>query len=669
MAYEKLLMKYLGYFLIGLFGLLAILFIGFHGYYYLHAQSNAALFGGSAPELEASGHRFRDLNKNGRLDPYEDSRLSPQARTDDLLAQMMLEEKAGAMFITQIASSNAGELIERPTTSDLFSLVVPTNSALVGKKLMNHFNVVFVESPDKMVQWHNRLQSLASRTRLGIPITIASDPRHGFGQNPAASLPAEHFSLWPEPLGMAATRDPALVQRFGELAREEYRAVGIHLALHPMADLATEPRWARAAGTFGEDAKLAAQMTSAYVKGFQGDQLGPNSVATMVKHFSGGGPQAGGRDAHFPHGKDQVYPGEQFDYHLIPFIDGALPAGAAQIMPYYGIPVGQTDEDVGFAFNQQIISGLLRERYGFDGVICSDWGLLTDSRLFGMQIKEASAWGVEHLSVGERMVKLLAAGIDQFGGESNPEDLVALVNAGELTEARLDRSVRRLMLDKFRLGLFDEPFVDEQVALKTVGNQAAIAAGEAAQRRSLVLLKNGDRTPVLPLQPANDQPLKLYVENLAEDALLSYAKHGANAIELEVVDNPSEADLAIVRISAPYYPRDGLMESNFHSGDLDFKGDEKARLTTLLTSVPTIVSIYLDRAAVIPEIAEHSTALVADFGATDEVLLQLLHGEFAPSGKLPLELPRSMRAVEQQLEDVPYDSADPLFPFGFGLSW
>ena len=112
MAYEKLLMKYLGYFLIGLFGLLATLFIGFHGYYYLHAQSNAALFGGSAPELEASGHRFRDLNKNGRLDPYEDSRLSPQARTDDLLAQMTLEEKAGAMFITQIASSNNGELIE-----------------------------------------------------------------------------------------------------------------------------------------------------------------------------------------------------------------------------------------------------------------------------------------------------------------------------------------------------------------------------------------------------------------------------------------------------------------------------------------------------------------------------------------------------------------------------
>ena len=662
-------MKFWGYFFIGLFALLAILFVGFHGYYYLQAQSNAALFGGSAPELEVSGHRFRDLNKNGRLDAYEDSRLSPQARTDDLLAQMTLEEKAGAMFITQIASSNGGELVERPTTSDLFSLVVPTNSSLLGKKLMNHFNVVFVESPDKMVQWHNRLQTLASRTRLGIPVTIASDPRHGFGQNPAASLPAEHFSLWPEPLGMAATRDPALVQRFGEFARQEYRAVGIHLALHPMADLATEPRWARAAGTFGEDATLAAQMTFAYVKGFQGDQLGPNSVATMVKHFSGGGPQAGGRDAHFPHGKDQVYPGEQFDYHLVPFVDGAFPAGAAQIMPYYGIPVGQTNEDVGFAFNQQIITGLLRERYGFDGVICSDWGLLTDSRLFGMLMKEASAWGVEHLNVGERMVKLLAAGIDQFGGESNPEDLVALVHAGELSETRLDSSVRRLMLDKFRLGLFDEPFLDEQVALQTVGNQAAAAAGKAAQRQSLVLLKNGDETPVLPLQPAKDQPLKLYLENLSEDALLSYAKNGANAIELELVDNPSEADLAIVRISAPFYPRDGIMESNFHSGNLDFKDEEKARLTKLLTSVPTIVSIYLDRAAVIPEIAEHSVALVADFGATDEVLLELLHGEFVPSGKLPLELPRSMRAVEQQLEDVPYDSADPLFPFGFGLSW
>lgn len=666
-------MRIFRWLLIGLATLAIVATLSFHGLYFFKGKANERLFGAVPAQLEEAGQRYRDLNKNGRLDPYEDTRLSPARRADDLLGQMNLREKAGAMFITQIANSNAGELVERPTSSDLFSLVVPSNSTLVGDKLMNHFNVVFVESPDKLARWHNQLQTLASRTRLGIPVTIASDPRHGFGQNPAASLPAGAFSQWPEPLGLAATRDPALTQRFGELARAEYRAVGIHLALHPMADLATEPRWARAAGTFGEDAELAAAMTYAYVRGFQGDALGADRVATMVKHFSGGGPQAGGRDAHFPHGKDQVYPGDHFDYHLVPFAKGAFPAGAAQIMPYYGIPVGQTDEDVGFAFNQQIITGLLRNQYAFEGVICSDWGLLTDSRLFGLLIKKASAWGVEHLSVAQRMAKLLAAGIDQFGGESNPEVLVGLVEAGDVSEARLDASVRRLLLDKFRLGLFDDPFVDEQRALQIVGNATATAAGEEAQRRSLVLLKNGRKNgrknglgqgslPTLPLAPAADKVLKLYVENL-DKALLRTRPH------VQLVDEPSQADLAIIRLSAPFYPRDGLMESNFHSGDLDFKGAEKARLQALFARVPTVVSLYLDRAAVIPDLVAGSAALVADFGATDKVLLELLWGEFQPSGKLPIELPRSMAAVEAQLEDVPYDSAEPLFPYDFGLGY
>jgi len=178
--------------------------------------------------------------------------------------------------------------------------------------------------------------------------------------------------------------------QFADIARQEYLASGIRLALHPMADLATEPRWGRINGTFGEDAQISAIHTYAYVKGFQGDSLGPQSVACMTKHYSGGGPQKEGIDPHFPNAKGQVYPGDNFDYHLIPF-DAAFSANTAEIMPYYGIPTGQTSENVGFGFNKDIITGLLRNKYHFNGVICTDWGLITDIKFFGLMILPARA--------------------------------------------------------------------------------------------------------------------------------------------------------------------------------------------------------------------------------------------------------------------------------------
>jgi len=636
------------------------LLIFFFTFYGIASHNNMGLLGEPAAEISSDGFTYRDLNKNGVLDPYEDARNTPERRTDDLLSQMTLEEKAGSMFITMIAVGTDGDLVERPTPSDLMSVMLPSNSTMVASKKMNHFNVVFMHGATNMAKWQNKLQQLAEKTRLGIPVTIASDPRHAFGLNMAASLPAEEFSLWPEPLGLAATRDPTLLRQFGDMARQEYLAVGIRLALHPMADLATEPRWARAAGTFGEDAHLSAQLVHAYIKGFQGESLGLESVATMVKHFSGGGPQKDGEDAHFPYGKEQIYPGDNFDYHMIPFEEGAFKAGVAQVMPYYGIPVGQTSEDVGFAYNKEIITGLLREKYGFHGVICSDWGLVTDLRMFGMLFKEASAWGVEHLSPEERMLKMLDAGIDQFGGESNPELLIELAQRGKVTEQRLNQSVRRLMLDKFRLGLFNNPYVDEQEVATIVGSPAFVTAGKDAQRRSMVLLQNtpieGSSEPVLPITGRK----KIYLENLSTELAAEYG---------QVVSTLEEADFAIIRIAAPNYPHDGFLDRRFHSGDLDFKGEEKQRLSDLMSKVPTIVDIYLDRAAVIPDIAENSVALIANFGATDETLLELIWGRFNPGGKLPFEMPGSMQAVVSQQEDVPYDSENPLFPFGHGLRY
>jgi beta-glucosidase len=594
---------------------------------------------------------FRDLNKNGKLDPYEDPRLPIEERVEDLLQQMSLEEKAGLLFHTMLAMNEDGSLTEQPVP---FSPM--TTTELVVQKKMSHFNIMQAIAPRKMAEWYNRLQELAENTRLGIPVTISSDPRHAFSNNPLAGMMAGSFSQWPEPIGLAATHDPRLVQEFADIARQEYIAVGIHVALHPMADLATEPRWGRINGTFGEDARLAAELVKAYIHGFQGEKIGPESVECMTKHFPGGGPQLNGEDPHFPYGREQVYPGNNFAYHLRPF-EAAFQAGTSQIMPYYGMPVGTEYEEVGFSFNKEVITDLLREKYHFDGIVCTDWGLVTDAEIAGVPFP-ARAWGVEHLSRSERVQKILEAGVDQFGGEACPEVIVELVHSGKVPESRLDPSVRRLLREKFRLGLFDDPYLDPDLAEETVGKAEFRAKGEQAQRKSIVLLKNGidPSRSILPLQ---GNP-RLYLEGVAHALGGQYGR---------VVDTPEEADFAILRLGAPFEPRPGFLEALFHTGSLEFAPEEKQRILGILDKVPTIVDIFLERPAVIPEIAQKAAALLGSFGANDAALLDILFGRYEPQGRLPFELPSSMEAVRKQKEDLPYDSQNPLFPFGSGLRY
>jgi beta-glucosidase len=573
----------------------------------------------------------------------EERTASIDEQVEQILARMTLEEKCALMFQTPLLVGEGGALMEEPFHS---------TRELVLERGITHFNIYQAPPPRRLAAWANAVQRLAQETRLGIPATISSDPRHSFNDSYGASVGAADFSQWPEPIGLAATRDEELVREFGDIARQEYRAVGLRAALHPMADLATEPRWPRAYGTFGEDAELAGRMVAAYIRGFQGEELGPESVACMTKHFPGGGPQRDGEDPHFHYGKDQVYPGGNFEHHLLPF-EAAFAAGTAQVMPYYGRPVGTEHEEVGFGFNRGVITGLLRERYGFDGVVCTDWGLLTDDMMPGNDLWPARCWGVEHLSLEERMLKVVEAGVDQFGGESCVDVLVGLVRAGRIAEERIDTSARRLLRDKVRLGLFEDPFVDEDAAERVAGAPAFVAAGERAQRASIVLLENRG---ILPLA---GRP-KLYVEGVRAEVAALYG---------DLVASPEEADVALIRLRAPYEPRDGFLQQFFHCGSLAFAAEELARILALCDAVPTVVDIFLDRAAVIPEIAARSAALLASFGASDAAVLDVATGAFAPGGKLPFELPSSMAAVEAQRSDVPFDSADPLYAFGHGLAY
>lgn len=627
---------------------LLVLAICYARWYWISSR-NLAQLEERALILTQDGHSYRDLNKNGQLDTYEDKRAALDLRVEDLLRQMNVEEKTGLLFITMAAMNNDGYPNEIPIFNEPFTFFSESNSTMVVREHLNHFNIFQSPSAEALARWNNEIQVMAECTRLGIPVTVASDPRHLKSNNPGANVATPFFSRWVSPLGFAAIGDTLLMRKFGEIARQEYKAVGIRLALSPMADLATEPRWGRINGTFGEDAYLSARLTKAYILGFQGDSLHHESVACMTKHFAGGGPQKDGEDPHFTYGGEQAYPGNNFDYHLIPFTEGAFPAKTAQIMPYYGIPVGQTSEEVGFAFNPEIITGLLREKYSFDGVICTDWGIVTEK-----PVHPPAAHGVEHLSEKERVAKIFDAGCDMIGGESCPDLLIELINEGAIKTARIDESVRRVLRDKFRLGLFDNPFVriDD---LWIVGHEDFQKEGRIAQQRSLVLLKNEEK--VLPLR----QKVKVYLSGFDEDAAKPYAT---------VVSDPEDADFIIQKVNTPFEERnDYYVERMFHQGRLHFTPEELRPILALAKTKPTITVINLDRAAVIPEISAASQALIADFDSSDEVIMELIFGVFSPTGKLPIELPSSPEAVAQQQEDVPYDSEEPLYRFGAGLGY
>ncbi|KAF2010618.1 glycoside hydrolase family 3 protein [Aaosphaeria arxii CBS 175.79] len=589
--------------------------------------------------------------------PYQDPNLCIADRVEDLLSRMTLAEKAGQLFHTQLQMGPNGTLDEgdpatrRNSTEDM-----------IGTKLMTHFNLLgSVSNVREAAEWYNRVQTRALQNRLGIPITLSTDPRHSFTENLGTGFQATSFSQWPESLGLAALRDPDVVRKFAEVAREEYMAIGIRSALHPQIDLSTEPRWARIGNTMGEDADLTSALVVAYIQGFQGDELGPHSVTTVTKHFPGAGPMENGEDSHFVYGKNQTYPGNNFEYHLKPF-KAAIAAGARQMMPYYSRPIGTAYEEVGFGFNKGIVTDLLRTQLGFTGIVVSDWGLVTDAIIRGQDMP-ARAWGVEHLSELERAAKVLHAGVDQFGGEQRPELIIQLVESGVVPASRIDDSVRRLLAEKFTLGLFDNPFVDPDAAAAVVGNPYFVRLGQEAQRNAYTLLTNP--TNLLPLSPspASTSPLKFYVEGIDASHL--------EARNLTVVPTPEDSDIALLRLQAPFEPRPGGFESAYHAGSLAFNASEVARLSHIFTTTRAIVDIKLDRPAVIPEVAEGAAALLASYGSGPEAFLDVVFGAGGarPRGKLPFDLPRSMEAVEQSREDVPFDTVDPVFRFGHGLEY
>lgn len=622
----------------------------------------------STPTLVIGGLRFRDLNRNGALDPYEDWRLSPQARAANLVALMTLEEKAGVMIHATVV------LDERNARLNIEA----TRKLLAGKS-MNTFLTRQNGDAATLAATHNTLQALAEQTRLGIPVSVSTDPRNHFQATVGQSVAAGSLSTWPDTLGLAAIDDPALTRRFGDTVRQEYRALGVAVGLSPMADLATEPRWSRSFGTFGEDAGIASRHVQAYIEGLQNGSGGihPGSVVAVVKHWVGYGAAKDGWDSHNPYGKLMTFPGGSFADHLKAF-DGAFAARVGSVMPTYSMPDGTvtvegiTLEPVGGAFSKTLLTDLLRGRRGFQGVVLSDWAVTKDCREdcaegipkganpFAYFHKWGTPWGVEHLGERARMVKAVKAGVDQFGGTEASELLVEAVRAGELGIELVDRSAKRILLQKFEQGLFDNPFVDEAAAAARVNTPAFQAETLDAQRRSLVLLQNKGK-----LLPFKASGTRVFLRGVDAGVARQYG--------LQVVDDPAKADLAIVRTAAPFealHPT-YIFGAMTHEGSLAFRDGnaDYDAIRQISAKLPTIVTVYLDRPAILTNVVDKASAVIANFGVSDAALLDVLTGKHKPQGKLPVELPSSEAAVAAQRPDVPHDSAAPLFRIGFGLSY
>ena len=652
----------------------------------LLAQTQPVIVAMKKPTLRIGKLSFKDLNQNNKLDKYEDWRLPVDVRIKDLVSQMTVEEKLGFMLISttrmggdQVFANgvqgggprtpitegfNEEDLVQ---TTNMFTrkpLGAPNMSAAgttkgVTQYHLRHFILRANASPEIMAKWSNNLQELCESTRLGIPAIVASNPRNHVTTDASVGLSVglTAFSKWPGELGLAAMRDFDLTRKFAQTAATEWRAVGLRKGYMYMADLATEPRWGRVEGTFGEDADLASNMITQIVLGFQGTKLSTTSVAMTTKHFPGGGPQVDGQDSHFDWGKFAHYPGGMFDYHVKPF-KAAIAAGTSAIMPYYSAPKGKEFEEVGFSYNKAMIGDLLQDKLGFHGIINSDTGPI-----------EMMPWGVENMSIPERYKKALNAGVDIFSGAADPTTLIEVVKSGLVSEERINQSVAKLLKEKFDLGLFENPYVNVDAAMKTVGNKEAVAAADLALRKSIVLLRNDDKR--LPLA----KKTKVYFE--------TYFQSGRNPGEaikvskpnypgLEFVSTKEEADVVLLWLVPT---SGGLFSSQGSKIDLNLSKNriDVNHVNEVLNAKPTIIAINYTNPWVIEEIDKgKATSIIATFGTTQEALLDIVTGAYKPTGKMPFTTPVNQAAVEANKSDVPGYMEGPgygLFAFGHGLSY
>ena len=649
--------------------------------------------------IEKKGLQFKDLNKNGELDPYEDWRLPDSSRIADLLGQMTLEEKVGLLFHPNIAVPADGVVKYDFTEEEKAAMANAGNETYAGpigpggqgpagggigqmrrtataKSFIEekHFRNILnngVAPVREFASWSNKMQEIAEATRLGIPIMFSTDPRHG------ATLGAhvsgkQYFSQWPSKegqVGISSAHDTVIMKKFGEVVAEEYRAVGLHMILGPQIDVMTEPRWSRNMGCFSEDADLTSGMLAAFMDGAQGKDVGPEKILVHLKHWPGAGPHKDGT------GQWLTYPGNNFDYHLIPWKKG-IEKGALAAMGYYS---GTFYDSLNVNYSYHVSTEILYNQLGFKGAICTDWGVVGRGPL------KPSLQGKTTLK--DNMEMIINAGVDQMGSETNNQLVLELVKEGRVSEERINQAAGRILQWHFILGLFENPYVDPEAATKIVRSEKNQKLGYEAQLKSIVLLVNEGVLPAA-------ENIKIYVEGIDKEIAAGYAT---------VVDDPVKADLILVRTTTEEErsfqgfgggmpgagPRPGQANAPRpqmnaaqaaaamtpfapREVNIDFPAKKWANIKTLArTGKPVVVAFNpTGSSCVLPaDLRNVAKGAIMIFDALDNALLDIVFGKFKPVGKLTFEIPSSMDAVKKQLEDLPFDSENPAFKFGDGLSY
>lgn len=707
--------------------------------------------------LYVDGNAFKDHNRNGKLDIYEDWRKTPAERAADLVAQMPVQYLSGLM--------TNGHTVNVPGYSSMSVSGILYNgkpfqesgaeSWAVCDRLVEAIEkfdtrqilLAHSESPSTTARWNNEVQRLCEAQPFGIPSCNSSDPRNEIKATDEYNAGSGGVcSQWPTPLGLAATFDPAVVEDFARTVKREYRATGFGTALSPQADLATDPRWRRNPGTFGEDPQLVADMSKAYIDVFQTTDnrklridggWGYESVNCMVKHWPAGGAGEGGRDAHLSIGKYAVFPGNNLVLGMDTFrkgafeLDGATKCAAA-VMPYYTVSFDQdpSGENVGNSYNAYIIDSLLRKQYGFDGIVCTDWGIVPDYNMDPLTTR-GKCYGVENLSIGERIFKIVEAGVDQMGGSVYADWVVeayklwAAKYGEQSARERWEASARRILTGFFRIGIFENPYVCPANAEEVLNDADAYARGELAQRKSVVMVKNENGVLPMAKRAKVYVPVRLIPGVYSMTGRQKRAPYEGYSVDLEVVgghfeivDNPDDADFALVAITEPEggigyskadvtnggngympislqyspYTAEYAREVSIGGGDPaenftnrgykdksisaeNYTDLELVKSTKALMGDKPVVVLLSTTRPVVMEFEPWADAVLVAFGVRSAAFMDIVAGDFEPQGLLPMQFPADMRTVEEQFEDTPHDmrpyldKCGNLYDFAFGLDW
>lgn len=674
--------------------------------------------------LTADGFEFKDLNGNGKLDPYEDWRLSPKERAENLVSLMNLDEKVGMMLIntrwmglTQEDKSKTSHdgildeaIVEKGNTIFTQEKRYGTTHT-IEKRHLRHFILRENYSPRDLAVFINTVNEVCEGTRLGIPCLFTSNSRNEnaepvFGMNDAAGI----FSTWPGTLGLAAAAkgdiarggDASLISRFASIARKEWHATGIRKGYMYMADVATDPRWQRTYGTFGEDPAFIADAIGRLVDGFQGEELDEKSIALTIKHFPGGGPRENGFDPHYKEGKWNAYPtpGSLEKYHMPPF-QAAAEHGASSFMPYYSAPSIKRSvvqsfqgeeipyEETGFAFNHYFLNHILRGKLGFAGYINSDSG-----------ITSKMCWGVEELSEAERFAKAINSGTDLVADTNDIENLKKAVENGWITERRIDEANIRLLEEMFTLGLFDDrTYVSPDYAEAVISTPEHWEEAYTAHKKSVTILKNSGGT--LPLTADKLKGKKVYIELFhkkpeSAEKYTQQAREEAKETGLfNLTDDYREADYAILFLkpqSGDYFnATPGLLELEVCENKAITALDGSSCTETTLTGMDRLKTIAADVKArggkailsvnvvlpwILSGIEPMADALVAGYDTFYNAQCEVMAGTFKPSGVLPITLPAGDHAIAVDEKgicisrnDVPGYDKDLYMPDGMSYAY